>query len=59
MALCLSTVWVWGGYPESGRALYRVEELVADSCEAFKEIGLTRPCGEIAHKRSADFSSQE
>src|SRR5437870_11207929 len=26
------SVWIWGGYPESGRAIHRVEDLVGDSC---------------------------
>ena len=40
MARCISPVWNWGGYPESGRALHRAEDLVGDSCATFKVIGL-------------------
>ena len=29
-------VWNWGGYPESGRAIHRAEDLVGDSCATFK-----------------------
>ena len=28
-------VWNWGGYPESGRALHRAEDLAGDSCATF------------------------
>ena len=32
MAWCPLPVWNWGGYPESGCALHRAEDLVGDSC---------------------------
>ncbi len=35
----LYRVWNWDGYPESGRAIHRVEDLVGDSCATFKVIG--------------------
>ena len=38
LGACLS-VWSWGGYPESGRAIHRAEDLVGDSCATFKVIG--------------------
>jgi membrane protein implicated in regulation of membrane protease activity len=34
----------YGGYPESGRAIHRAEDLVGDSCATFKKIGPTRCC---------------
>jgi hypothetical protein len=40
MARCISAVWLWGGYPESGRAIHRAEDLVGDSCATFETIGL-------------------
>jgi len=33
------SVWIWGGYPKSGRAIHRAEALVGDSCATFKVIG--------------------
>src|SRR5947199_9561967 len=36
---CILSVWNWGGYPESGRAIHRAEDLVGDSCATFKVIG--------------------
>ena len=30
------SVWSWGGYPESGRAIHRAQDLVGDSCATFK-----------------------
>src|SRR4029077_8965780 len=32
-------VWIWGGYPESGRAIHRADDLVGDSCATFNVIG--------------------
>jgi hypothetical protein len=39
MARCISPVWIWGGCPESGRAIHHAEDLVGDSCATFKAIG--------------------
>ena len=39
MARCILPVWIWGGCPRSGRAIHRAEDLVGDSCAAFKVIG--------------------
>src|SRR5260370_40703506 len=36
MARCISPVWNWGGYPESGRAIHRAQDLVGHSCATFK-----------------------
>ena len=36
MARCNLPVWNWGGYPESGRAIHRAEDLAGDSCATFK-----------------------
>ena len=40
MARCSLPVWIWGGYPESGRAIRRAEDLVGDSCATIEKIGL-------------------
>src|ERR1700730_3337276 len=39
MAWCPLPVWNWGGYPESGRAIHRAEDLVGDPCATFKVTG--------------------
>src|SRR5438132_12053249 len=39
MARCILPVWIWGGCPESGRAIHRAEDLVGDSCATSKVIG--------------------
>ena len=39
MAGWLLPIWIWDGYPESGRAIHRAEDLVGDSCAPI-EIGL-------------------
>jgi hypothetical protein len=44
MARCILSVWNWGGYPESDRAIHRAEDLVGDSCATVEKIGLTRCC---------------
>jgi len=41
VAGCIQTVWSWGGYPESGRAIHRAEDLVGDSCTTVKVIGVS------------------
>jgi hypothetical protein len=33
-------IWIWGSYPESGRAIHRAEDLVGDSCATIEKIGL-------------------
>src|SRR5437764_5895300 len=38
MARCILSVWIWGGYPESGLAIHRAEDLVGDTCATFKVI---------------------
>ena len=55
MARCISAVWIWGGYPESGRAIYRAEDLAGDSCATVKKIGLTRRCSEPPPTSSAIY----
>ena len=35
MARFYLSVWIWDGYPESGRAIDRAEDLVGDSCAKF------------------------
>ena len=32
-------IWSWGGYPESGLALHRAENLAGDSCAKFESTG--------------------
>src|SRR4030095_940507 len=39
MAPCILHVSYLGGYPESGRAIHRAEDLVGDSCATFEVIG--------------------
>jgi hypothetical protein len=38
MARCILSVWIWGGYPKSGRAIHRAEDMVGDLCATFKVI---------------------
>jgi hypothetical protein len=40
MARCISSVWIWGGCPESGRTIHCAENLVDGSCTTFEKIGL-------------------
>jgi hypothetical protein len=42
MARCYLSVWIWGGSPESGRAIHRTEDLVGDSRATFAVIGPIR-----------------
>jgi predicted tellurium resistance membrane protein TerC len=37
-------IWIWGGYPESGRVIHRAEDLVGDPCATLEKIGPTRCC---------------
>ncbi len=57
MARCISPVWIGGGCLESGRAIHRAEDLVDQSCAAFKVIGLPNKKdvkdGVIAYKIAA------
>ena len=39
----ISPLWIWGGSAESGRAIHRAENLVADSCATVEKIGLIGP----------------
>jgi hypothetical protein len=38
MARCISAVGIWGGSPESGRAIHRAQDLVGDSCATVEVI---------------------
>jgi hypothetical protein len=40
MAGCMLPIWIWGSYPESGRAVHRAEGLVGDSCATIEKIDL-------------------
>jgi hypothetical protein len=42
MAWCISPVWSWRGYPESGGAIHRVEDLVADPCATFSRAATVK-----------------
>jgi hypothetical protein len=53
MARCILPVRNWGGYPESGRALHRAEDLAGDSCATFKVIG---PIDYVTACQSVPFS---
>jgi len=37
---CISADWIRDGYPESGRAIHRAQDLVGDSCATVEKIGL-------------------
>src|SRR5205807_147497 len=39
VARCMSPVWIWGGSPESGRAVHRAEDLVGGSCATLRVTG--------------------
>jgi len=53
IARLIFPVWIWGGSPESGRALRRAEDLVGDSCATFKVTGLSMHfCQLLAATRS-------
>src|SRR5438874_2967730 len=39
MARRICALWIWGGYPESGRAIHRPEDLVGGSCATVENLG--------------------
>ena len=55
MARCYLSVWIWGGPPESGRAINRAEDLVGDPCATFERIVLIRSTLHTTHQLKRRF----
>jgi hypothetical protein len=51
-------LWNWDGYPESGCAIHRAQDLVGGSCATVKSFGLTNALGEWSWREPSDMDMQ-